>query len=101
MPYSEFSFKTLEVQIRTWEMNENSEYGIAAYWRYKEGRQRDSDKEFEKRLTYLRRLMEFGPEVQDDPDAFIDIMKTEVFQDLDEGIRVILYFGACLPDRHP
>jgi RelA/SpoT family (p)ppGpp synthetase len=75
------SGKTLEVQIRTWEMNENSEYGIAAYWRYKEGRQRDSDKEFEKRLTYLRRLMEFGPEVQDDPDAFIDTMKTEVFQD--------------------
>ncbi len=72
--------KTIEVQIRTWEMHEHAEYGVAAHWRYKEGN-RKHDEKFEKRLKYLRRLMEFGPEVQDDAETFIDTMKTEVFQD--------------------
>jgi GTP diphosphokinase / guanosine-3',5'-bis(diphosphate) 3'-diphosphatase len=72
--------KTLEVQIRTWEMHEHAEYGVAAHWRYKEGN-RTHDSHFEKRLKYLRRLMEFGPEVKDDADAFLNTMKDEVFQD--------------------
>lgn len=72
--------KTVEVQIRTWEMHEHAEYGVAAHWRYKEGN-RTHDQNFEKRLSYLRRLMEFGPEVNDDPETFIDTMKSEVFQD--------------------
>ena len=71
--------KTIEVQIRTWEMHEHAEYGIAAHWRYKEGR-RNRDEDFERRLKYLRRLMEFGPDV-DDPETFVDTMKSEVFQD--------------------
>lgn len=70
--------KTLEIQIRTWEMHEEAEYGIAAHWRYKEGAQKDDS--FERRLMYLRRLMEFGPEVED-AATFVDTMKTEVFQD--------------------
>ena len=72
--------KTVEVQIRTWEMHEHAEYGVAAHWRYKEG-SRGHDDHFEKRLSYLRRLMEFGPEVNNDPEAFIDTIKSEVFQD--------------------
>jgi GTP diphosphokinase / guanosine-3',5'-bis(diphosphate) 3'-diphosphatase len=72
--------KTVEVQIRTWEMHEHAEYGVAAHWRYKEANRAHDDK-FERRLNYLRRLMEFGPEVKDDPEAFIDTMKSEVFQD--------------------
>ncbi len=70
--------KTLEIQIRTWDMHEEAEYGIAAHWRYKEGAQKDEA--FERRLKYLRRLMEFGPEVED-AETFVDAMKTEVFQD--------------------
>lgn len=73
--------KTVEVQIRTWEMHQDAEYGIAAHWRYKEGNRRFHEKAFEERLSYLRRLMEFGPEVQDDAETFVDAMKTEVFQD--------------------
>jgi GTP pyrophosphokinase len=73
--------RTVEVQIRTWQMHEHAEYGIAAHWRYKEGLARARDDEFERRISYLRRLMEFGPEVRDDPEAFVDTMKTEVFQD--------------------
>jgi guanosine-3',5'-bis(diphosphate) 3'-pyrophosphohydrolase len=72
--------KTLEIQIRTWEMHEHAEYGIAAHWRYKEGTSRARDEAFEKRLNYLRRLMEFGRDAED-PVAFVDTMKTEVFQD--------------------
>jgi GTP pyrophosphokinase len=72
--------KTVEVQIRTWEMHEHAEYGVAAHWRYKE-QDRKHDEQLQKRLNYLRRLMEFGPEISDDPQAFIDTMKAEVFQD--------------------
>jgi GTP diphosphokinase / guanosine-3',5'-bis(diphosphate) 3'-diphosphatase len=72
--------KIVEVQIRTWEMHEHAEYGIAAHWRYKEGG-KGQDEQFERRISYLRRLMEFGPEVRDDAEAFMDTMKNEVFQD--------------------
>jgi GTP diphosphokinase / guanosine-3',5'-bis(diphosphate) 3'-diphosphatase len=71
--------KTVEVQIRTWDMHEHAEYGIAAHWRYKEGH-KGRDEAFEKRLSYLRRLMEFGRDMTD-ADDFIESMKTEVFQD--------------------
>ncbi len=72
--------KTVEIQIRTWKMHEHAEYGVAAHWRYKEG-QKDQDEQFEKRLTYLRRLMEFGPDIRDNAESFMDTMKSEVFQD--------------------
>jgi len=72
--------KTVEVQIRTWEMHEHAEYGVAAHWRYKE-HDRQHDEKFAKRLNYLRKLMEFGPAIHDDPKEFMDTMKTEVFQD--------------------
>ena len=71
--------KTVEVQIRTWDMHEDAEYGIAAHWRYKEGSQQHDDA-FEQRLAFLRRLMEFGPEVND-ASQFVDTVKSEVFQD--------------------
>ncbi len=71
--------KTVEVQIRTWEMHEDAEYGIAAHWRYKEGNN-GHNQAFEQRLAYLRRLMEFGPEVND-ASQFVDTVKSEVFQD--------------------
>lgn len=73
--------KTVEVQIRTWAMHEHAEYGIAAHWRYKEGG-KTHDADFENRLTYLRRLLEFGPaEASDSAEEFVDIMRKEFFQD--------------------
>lgn len=71
--------KTLEVQIRTWEMHEHAEYGIAAHWRYKEDH-RERDEDFERRINFLRRIMEFGPD-EDNAEAFINTIKSEVFQD--------------------
>ncbi len=69
---------TLEAQIRTPEMHENAEYGIASHWRYKEGRKRD--KAFEQRVLWLRRLMEWRQDV-DDASDFVDAMKSDVFDD--------------------
>ena len=70
--------KPLEVQIRTKEMHENAEYGIAAHWRYKEGRPQDED--YERRVVWLRQLMEWMQDV-DDAGQFVDTMKTDVFSD--------------------
>ena len=70
--------KTLEVQIRTPEMHENAEYGIAAHWRYKEGRARDDA--FEQRVLWLRRLMEWRQDI-DDAGDFVAAMQSDVFDD--------------------
>jgi guanosine-3',5'-bis(diphosphate) 3'-pyrophosphohydrolase len=70
--------KPLEVQIRTPEMNQNAEYGIAAHWRYKERGKKDDD--YEQRINWLRKVMEWRQEVQD-AQEFVDGMKTDVFQD--------------------
>jgi GTP pyrophosphokinase len=70
--------KTLEVQIRTQDMHESAEYGIAAHWRYKEGAPRDEH--YERRIVWLRQLMEWMQEV-DDAGEFVDSMKTDVFSD--------------------
>ncbi len=70
--------KTLEIQLRTQEMHQNAEYGIAAHWRYKEGSGRDDD--YERRILWLRSLMEWRQDVED-AGEFVDSMKNEVFQD--------------------
>jgi guanosine-3',5'-bis(diphosphate) 3'-pyrophosphohydrolase len=70
--------RTLEIQIRTNEMHQNAEYGIAAHWRYKEGSSRDED--YERRVVWLRSLMEWRQDI-DDAGEFLDSMKTDVFQD--------------------
>lgn len=70
--------KNLELQIRTPEMHQNAEYGIAAHWRYKEGALRDDS--YEKRILWLRTLMEWKQDVEDARE-FLESMKTDVFQD--------------------
>ncbi len=70
--------RPLEVQIRTPDMDERAEYGIAAHWRYKEGRRRDDT--FERKILWLRRLMEWRQDV-DNASDFVDAMKTDVFTD--------------------
>ena len=70
--------RPLEVQIRTSEMHQNAEYGIAAHWRYKEGAHRD--KSYEQRINWLRNMMEWRSDVND-AQEFVEGMKTDVFQD--------------------
>jgi GTP pyrophosphokinase len=70
--------ETLEVQIRTPEMHNKAEYGIAAHWRYKEGHKRDKD--FEQRVAYLRQMLEWQQDVES-AQEFVDGLKNEVFGD--------------------
>lgn len=70
--------KTLEVQIRTPEMHQNAEFGIAAHWRYKEGTRRDDD--YERRIMWWRSLMDWRQDVVD-AGEFVDGLKTDVFED--------------------
>ncbi len=69
--------KTLEVQIRTYEMHRSAELGIAAHWRYKEHAKRDVA--FEAKIAWLRSLMDWQQEVTDAWE-FIDSLKSDVFQ---------------------
>ena len=65
-----------EVQIRTWEMHETAEYGIAAHWKYKQGIQGNADEE---KFSWIRRLLES----QQDSDAqdFVQSLKIDMFSD--------------------
>ena len=64
-----------EVQIRTWEMHETAEYGIAAHWKYKQGSGGGTEKDFE----WVRRLLES----QQDTDAedYVNSLKIDMFDD--------------------
>ncbi len=73
------SGRVVEVQIRTHEMHEYNELGIAAHWRYKEG-SRDNDAAVNNKILWLRQLLEWKDEVAD-ASEFIDRVKDEVFED--------------------
>jgi GTP pyrophosphokinase len=72
------SGRPMEVQIRTHEMHQVAEYGIAAHWQYKEQAKHDAD--FQSKISWLRQLMEWRQEVTD-ADEFMTSMKTDVFKD--------------------
>lgn len=67
----------VEVQIRTYEMHNVAEYGIAAHWKYKEGITEDKVSDVDRRLQWLRRMMEWEQDVKD-PNEFLDALKEEV-----------------------
>ncbi|MFP3873658.1 MAG: GTP diphosphokinase [Thiohalophilus sp.] len=70
--------KTVEVQIRTWDMHQESEYGIAAHWRYKEGVK--SNQAFDEKIAWLRQLLEWKEDIAE-AGEFVDQFKSEVFAD--------------------
>lgn len=67
-----------EVQIRSWEMHQTAEYGIAAHWKYKEGIQ-GSDK-MEERLSWIRKVIE-AQQTSDDVEEIVRIIKTDLATD--------------------
>lgn len=67
-----------EVQIRTWDMHRIAEYGIAAHWRYKEGKSADAD--FDKKVEWLRQMLEWQQEVGDSRE-FMETVKHDLFND--------------------
>ena len=67
-----------EVQIRTWDMHQTAEYGVAAHWKYKQGMANSklgSEKEFE----WVRKLLESQQDA--DPDEFVRTLKVDMFAD--------------------
>ena len=66
------------MQIKTTEMHQISEYGVAAHWRYKEGRA--SDLKFEEKMTWMRQLLEWQRDAAATED-FIESVKQDIFRD--------------------
>ena len=70
--------ETFEVQIRTYQMHQTAEYGIAAHWKYKTGQTKTTT--FDENLTWLRQLMEWQKDLKD-PTDFMDTLKVDFFAD--------------------
>ena len=73
--------KPVEVQIRTQEMHDQSELGVAAHWKYKEGRHKESrvhDVSYDRKIEWVRKLLE--PSHGGDKD-FLDQVRAELFED--------------------
>jgi len=69
--------RPLEIQIRTVEMHQMAEYGVAAHWRYKEGGSIDS---FDERLAWLRQMMEWQGETTDS-EEFMQALRVDLFEE--------------------
>lgn len=68
----------VEIQIRTYEMHADAEYGIAAHWKYKEHNKVDSNDET--KLSWLRQLLEWQKEIKP-TEEFVEQVKTDLFSD--------------------
>jgi len=71
--------KPLEIQIRTPEMHQNAEYGIAAHWRYKESSGLISN-QYQQKVTSLRSLLALSKDSEDSQDV-LDAISSDVFKD--------------------
>ncbi len=71
--------KPLEIQIRTPEMHQNAEYGVAAHWRYKETDARMTN-DYEQKVTAMRSLLAWSQEV-DDSNEMLDGLRSDPFRD--------------------
>ena len=69
----------VEVQIRTLEMHQQAELGVAAHWRYKEGGARDAS--FEKKIEWVRRLLDTPEATGAGDQDFLDRVRAELFED--------------------
>lgn len=89
-----------EVQIRTREMHEVAEYGIAAHWKYKSGEK--SKESIDEKLRWIASLLEANDNTRD-PDEFIQSFKTDIFHDetfvfTPKGDVISLPLGATVID---
>ena len=91
----------IEVQIRTWDMDRQAEYGIAAHWKYKEGITSSGDK-LDERLAWVRQLLESQRSSADATDLLSDIksdlLPEEVFAFTPRGDVINLPAGATVID---
>lgn len=72
--------KPLEVQIRTWEMHQVAEYGIAAHWRYKEKGSQKADNASDVKFSWMHKLVEYDKEMKNAED-YVKSVKLDLFSD--------------------
>ena len=90
-----------EIQIRTREMHETAEYGIAAHWKYKEGKTGGNSKElrYESKMSWLRQILEWQKELDNANDLVetikVDLLNEEVYVFTPKGKVVELPMGSC------
>lgn len=72
--------KPLEVQIRTWEMHEVAEYGVAAHWRYKEKGSQKADNQSDLKFSWMRKLVEYDKDMTSAED-YVNSVKLDLFSD--------------------
>ncbi len=72
--------KPLEVQIRTWEMHQVAEYGIAAHWRYKEKGSQKADNSSDMKFSWMHKLVEYDKEMKNAED-YVKSVKLDLFSD--------------------
>ncbi|MDD6096634.1 MAG: bifunctional (p)ppGpp synthetase/guanosine-3',5'-bis(diphosphate) 3'-pyrophosphohydrolase [Firmicutes bacterium] len=72
------SGEPFEIQIRTYEMHRIAEYGIAAHWKYKEGKTAENSNDDEQKLAWLRQALEWQKEAEDSVQ-FLETMKMDLF----------------------
>ena len=93
--------RPLEVQIRTEEMHRQSEYGVAAHWRYKEKGEK-ADAALDQQLAWLRQMVDWQDETQDSreflKDLKVDLAPTEVFVFTPKGEVMSLRAGSTPVD---
>ncbi len=92
--------KAVEVQIRTYDMNEHAELGVASHWRYKEGG--PNDPAFDNKIAVMRQLLESGEDRLDD-ESLLESFKTVASEDrvyvLTPGGKVLdLALGSTVLD---
>ena len=89
-----------EVQIRTWEMHQTAEYGVAAHWKYKDGG--GNNRTLDERLVWVRQLLETQRDSEDTEDLLrnikSDLLPEEVFVFTPKGDVISLPAGATIID---
>ncbi|PLR93750.1 RelA/SpoT family protein [Bacillus sp. T33-2] len=71
----------LEVQIRTFDMHQIAEFGIAAHWAYKEGKPVSESSALEKKFTWFREILEFQNDTAN-AEEFMESLKIDLFSDM-------------------
>ncbi|WP_068546744.1 GTP diphosphokinase [Thalassotalea crassostreae] len=72
--------KAVEIQIRTQQMHDDAELGVAAHWRYKEGSASGKSGGFDEKINWLRKLLQWQEDVSNS-DELVDELRNEVFED--------------------
>lgn len=72
--------KPLEVQIRTWEMHEIAEYGVAAHWKYKEKGSKKASDSSDMQFSWMRKMVEYEKDLTN-AQEYVDSVKLDIFSD--------------------